>query len=51
MSDKHPNEEVVIKAGDKVRDFALVDTDGKVVSLSAVLKQKPVILVFYRGDW
>jgi peroxiredoxin len=51
MDDKHPNAEVILKTGDLARDFALPDTDGMVLSLSAVLQQKPVILVFYRGDW
>ena len=51
MNEKHPNEAVILKVGDKAKNFALADTDGTIVSLSAVLEQTPAILVFYRGDW
>ncbi|GAB4455472.1 MAG: hypothetical protein OHK0029_11640 [Armatimonadaceae bacterium] len=31
--------------------FVLPDTEGNEVNLAAVLGQKPVVLVFYRGVW
>ena len=39
------------KVGDKVPDFELPDIDGKMVSLSDLLKKGPVVISFYRGDW
>ena len=40
-----------LKVGDKAPDFTLPDAHGKPVTLSAALKQGPVVLVFYRGEW
>jgi peroxiredoxin len=51
INEKHPNGRFVLKVGDRVKDFSLADTDGMVVSLSAVLERTPAIIVFYRGDW
>jgi hypothetical protein len=46
------------KVGQKAPDFALVDTNGRTVSLAALLSTsdvsqpvKGVVLVFYRGYW
>lgn len=39
------------KAGDRVPDFTLPNVDGQQVRLSALLKQGPVVLSFYRGGW
>ncbi|HTN53315.1 MAG TPA: peroxiredoxin [Anaeromyxobacter sp.] len=36
-----------LKVGDKAPDFTLPDTDGKPVTLSALLQNGPVILAFY----
>jgi peroxiredoxin Q/BCP len=36
-----------IQVGDKAPEFTLPDTDGKPVSLSALLADGPVILAFY----
>jgi peroxiredoxin Q/BCP len=36
-----------LKVGDRAPDFTLPDTDGKPVSLSALLQKGPVILAFY----
>jgi thioredoxin-dependent peroxiredoxin len=35
------------KVGDVAPDFSATDTDGKTVSLSAMLKDGPVILAFF----
>ncbi len=32
-------------------DFTLPNVDGRPVTLSTLLKQGPVVLTFYRGDW
>ncbi len=36
-----------LKVGAKAPDFTLPDTDGKPVTLSALLEKGPVILAFY----
>jgi peroxiredoxin Q/BCP len=36
-----------LKVGDKAPDFTLPDTEGRQVSLSALLQKGPVILAFY----
>lgn len=36
-----------IKVGDKAPDFTLVDTRGEKVTLSAALRDGPVILYFF----
>ena len=41
----------VIKVGETAPEFALPDADGKIVPLSDWLKQGPVVLTFYRGEW
>ncbi len=51
MNSKHPNDDIVLGVGERVIDFSLPDTDGTVISLSAVLAQGPAIIIFYRGDW
>jgi peroxiredoxin len=40
-----------LKPGQKAPDFTLNNAFGKPVSLSAQLKDGPVVLVFYRGAW
>jgi peroxiredoxin len=40
-----------LKTGDKAPDFTLISAKGKTISLYQMLKEKPVILVFYRGGW
>ena len=40
-----------IKIGEKAPDFTLPDAFGKPVKLSGLLKDGPVVLVFYRGAW
>jgi peroxiredoxin Q/BCP len=38
---------MTLKVGDKAPDFTLPDTDGKPVTLSALVADGPVILAFY----
>ncbi len=40
-----------LKVGDKAPDFTLKNADGKKVSLTAKLKEGPLVIVFYRGQW
>jgi peroxiredoxin len=40
-----------LKQGAQAPDFTLPNVDGRPVTLSALLKQGPVVLTFYRGDW
>ncbi len=37
--------------GEQAPDFTLPDAQGKAVMLSRLLKQGPVVLTFYRGEW
>ena len=39
------------QVGKTASAFALPDADGKMVDLKTVLGTKPVVLVFYRGNW
>src|SRR5690348_3787693 len=40
-----------LKNGVQVPDFTLPDAIGNTVTLSHLLKQGPVIIAFYRGEW
>jgi peroxiredoxin len=40
-----------LKTGDQAPDFALPDALGKILRLSELLKDGPVVLIFYRGQW
>ncbi len=40
-----------LKVGDKAPDFSAKNQDGKSVSLKKLLKQGPVVMLFYRGQW
>ncbi len=40
-----------LKVGDMAPDFTLKNTDGKKVNLKAKLKDGPLVIVFYRGQW
>jgi len=40
-----------LSIGETAPDFSLSDATGKQVNLSTLLKQGPVVLVFYRGAW
>ena len=43
--------QMALKVGDKVPDFSLPDTDGKLVDVRNMYKEKFLVLVFYRGQW
>lgn len=40
-----------LTVNDKAPDFELPDAAGKLVRLSELLKQGPVVINFYRGEW
>ncbi|GAC1484049.1 MAG: peroxiredoxin-like family protein [Ktedonobacteraceae bacterium] len=40
-----------LKVGEHAPDFTLPDVAGQQVTLSEQLKQGPVVVTFYRGDW
>jgi peroxiredoxin len=39
------------RAGDRAPDFMLADRGGRPVTLSGLLRQGPVVLSFFRGEW
>jgi peroxiredoxin len=43
--------EKALKEGAQAPDFTLPDALGTVVTLSHLLKQGPVVIAFYRGEW
>ena len=43
--------DAAVKIGDVAPDFTLPDQNGNPVSLSATLRQGPVVLTFFRGGW
>ena len=43
--------EQALTVGDMAPDFELPDATGKQVRLSELLKQGPVVINFYRGEW
>src|SRR5260370_10215512 len=40
-----------VQVGEQAPDFTLPDALGQPVTLSALLKQGPVVVAFYRGEW
>ncbi len=40
-----------VKEGDKAPDFTLENTKGEAVHLGSLLKDGPVVLSFFRGNW
>lgn len=40
-----------LKVGDKAPEFTAKDQDGKPISLKEILKNGPVVMLFYRGQW
>jgi peroxiredoxin len=40
-----------LKVGDKAPDFTAKDQNGKTIYLSQALKNGPVVMLFYRGQW
>ncbi len=41
----------ILRVGATAPDFSLINAQGQPVQLKALLKQGPVILTFYRGNW
>ena len=37
--------------GENIPEVSLKNLDGKIVSLNKIVKEKPTILIFYRGGW
>ncbi len=37
--------------GEEAPDFALIDSTGEETKLSWLVAVRPIILLFYRGDW
>lgn len=44
-------ENASLKKGAKCPEFSLPNAQGKMVSVTELLRQGPVVLVFYRGGW
>ncbi len=42
---------VSVKVGEPAPNFSLPDADGKLISLQDFQNKKPVMLLFYRGEW
>jgi hypothetical protein len=40
-----------VKEGRQAPDFSLPNVHGQKITLSALLRQGPVVLAFYRGGW
>ena len=40
-----------LKVGDVIPDTTLISSDKESVNLSDVVKDKPAIFIFYRGNW
>jgi len=40
-----------LKAGDAVKDFSVATHQGQPVSLSQLLQDAPILVIFYRGGW
>ncbi len=40
-----------LMVGDTAPDFTSTDQNGKTVNLKSLLRDGPVVLVFYRGEW
>lgn len=40
-----------LQVGDRFPDFALPDSEGRVVTLASMLAQGPALVLFYKGDW
>ena len=47
----HPNHAIALPVPTAVPPFTLHDTDGRPYSPTQLPADKPLILVFYRGDW
>jgi hypothetical protein len=43
--------EKALKVGDTAPGFALPNPDGQIVSSEGLLRQGPLVVLFYRGKW
>lgn len=43
--------EQALKVGDAAPAFALPNTEGEIVHSEGLLKQGPLVVLFYRGKW
>lgn len=43
--------EQVLKAGDKAPAFALTNSEGRLIHSQTLLRQGPLVILFYRGKW
>lgn len=48
---KSPREVCPLLTGSQVPEVTLTTADGRPLNLSGAVKQKPTVLVFYRGGW
>ncbi len=48
---KNPEDVQPLQVGERIPDVKVKTIDGNLVDLVTLLKQKPTILVFYRGGW
>ena len=46
-----PSSPPLFRVGERPPDFTLPDASGRPVSLAEYQGKKPVVLVFYRGEW
>jgi small basic protein len=40
-----------LQLGDRFPDFALPDSEGRVVTLASLMAGGPALMLFYKGDW
>ena len=40
-----------LRTGQQIENFELPDEEGRPFELYGRLRQEPLVLVFYRGDW
>jgi len=46
-----PTHDLAVRVGDPFPAYALVDQDGKLRQWDPSTARKPVLYIFYRGDW
>ncbi|MGH9339685.1 MAG: hypothetical protein ACRD1R_08890 [Acidobacteriota bacterium] len=40
-----------LRPGSQIPEISFEDLEGRTISLSALVAEKPAILIFYRGGW
>lgn len=48
---KNPEDVQPLQVGERIPDVKVRNIDGNLIDMATLLKQKPTILVFYRGGW